>query len=353
MSDLVDVDLVVTDLHRRITGVSATVRNLIPFVREDELLALVSTNPHPDTRHMGLWSALKMCLKRPRKKPFRIWHARRNNEMLWGLIFKHVFRCPIKLVMTSCALRRHSWFPRRLLAAMDAIIATSDAAAQYVDNVVATVPHGVDCNRFQPQADKAEAMREFGIPGMFAIEICGRVRPEKGTDLFVDAMIELLPHFPEFTACIVGRASAEFKSFQKHLKHKIAKAGLKDRILWMGEIDYRRMPTLHAAMSLCVAPARYEGFGLVPLEAMACGVPVVASRTGCYPEAIIPGENGDLVPCGDLSSLVITLENMMMMPEQLPKMGQIGCLRVRERYSAKTEAREIVNVYRKIWAEAA
>lgn len=354
MSDPSDPNLVVTDLHRRITGVSATVRNLIPYIASKESVALVSQHDHLAAKSVGLAKALRICLRPPKEKPFRIWHARRNNEMIWGLLFKHLFRCRLKLVMTSCTLRKHSWFPRQLRAAMDGIIVTSDEAGEYAGRgVVATIPHGVDCNRFRPLGSKATLMREFGIPGEFGIGICGRVRPEKGTDLFVDAMIRLLPRFPNSTACIAGRTSREFEAFQRNLNRKIREAGLENRILWMGEIDYERMPRFHAAMSLCVAPARYEGFGLVPLEAMACGVPAVASRTGCYADAIVPGENGDLFPCGDLEALVSALERIMSHPARLPEMGAAGCRRVNDLFSAELEARRIVDVYHQMWSDAA
>jgi len=353
MSDQQDLNLVVTDLHRRITGVSTTVRTLIPYIASQEPLALVSPHRHADAKSIGLRQALSLCLRPPKDKPFRIWHVRRNNEMLWGLIFKYLFRCRLKLVMTSCALRKHSWFPRRLLSAMDAIIATSDEAAGYVDHVVATIPHGVDCNRFRPVVNKSAAMQEFNIPGKYGIGICGRIRPEKGTDLFVDAMIKLLPIYPDFTACIAGRTSPGFETFQQGLKQKIKAAGLEDRILWMGEIYYEQMPTFHAAMSLCVAPARYEGFGLVPLEAMACGVAVVASRTGCYPDVIQPEESGNLFSCGDLAELVDVLERTMKSPQRLSEMGTAGCRRVKELFSAESEAQKIVDVYHRMWADAA
>ena len=353
MSDVKDVNLIVTDLHHRITGVSATVRTLVPYVKAEEPLALVSTHSHSDTTPIGLLAALRMCLMRPRDKPFRIWHVRRNNEMLWALVFKHLFRCPIKLVMTSCALRRHSWFPRKLLGKMDAIIATSSAAAEYVEHVAATIPHGVDCQRFRPAMNRAAAWNRLGLPGKFGISICGRIRPEKGTDLFVNAMVELLPKYPEFTACIVGRVSPGFESFQNRLRQKVESAGLAERIVWVGELSYEQMPEFHGAMSLCVAPARYEGFGLVPLEAMACGVPVVASRTGCYPEAIVPGENGELVACDDLAGLEQALQRVMSSPNRLLEMGEFGCRRVNEQFSAELEASRIVDVYHRMWAEAA
>jgi mannosyltransferase len=353
MAEPEEPQLIVSDVHRRITGVGATVRTLLPYIARREPTALVSRHRHGHFTTLSLWQALRLCWRRPKEKPFRIWHARRNNEMLWALAFKHLFRCRLKLVLTSCALRRHSWFPRKLIAAMDAIIATSDEAAGYVDNVVAVIPHGVDCERFQPPADRRAAMRALGIPGEHAVGICGRIRPEKGTDLFVEAMIRLLPELPEFTACIVGRATAEFAGFQKRLKQKIADAGLEDRIVWLGEIDYQQMPLFYGALSLCVTPARYEGFGLTALEAMACGVPVAASRTGCYGEAIVPGATGELVDCGDGAALTAALRQWMHQPEQLAAMGPACRARVLENYSAEVEADEIVKVYHLLWANAA
>ena len=121
----------------------------------------------------------------------------------------------------------------------------------------------------------------------------------------------------------------------------------------MGELYYVQMPTFHGAMSLCVAPARYDGFGLVPLEAMACGVAVVASRTGCYPDAILPEESGNLFTCGDLAGLVDALESILESPERLSEMGAAGCRRVKELFSAELEAQKIVDVYHRMWAEAA
>ena len=348
-----EMNLIVTDMHPRITGVGSTIRTLVPHIHSIEPLAMVSTRTIPGIQSVGIWGAIKACLKRTRKKPFRIWHARRNKEMLLGLIIKHLLRGKIRLVMTSCALRRHSWFPRQLLGSMDAVIATSAEAASYVDNVVATIPHGVDCERFQPGKDRRAAMRAFGIAGEHGISLIGRIRPEKGTDLFVEAMIRLLPKYPAFTACIAGKATVEHELFHQQLRAKIDKAGLNDRFVWHGEVAYDRMPQFHSAMSLCVAPARYEGFGLVPLEAMACGVPVVASQTGCYRDVIQPGVTGSLVPCGDLEALTFALDQLMATPAKLDEMGRAGRVSVQQSYSANLEAIRIVGVYRDLWSKAA
>lgn len=347
-------DLLVTDLHRRTTGVSATIRTLIPYIARKMPLAVVSPRAQDHDNPIGLWAALKHCWKQPLQRPFRIWHVRRNNEMLWGLVFKHLFRCRLSLVMTSCALRRHSWFPRLLLSRMDQIIATSDAAASYFPAVAAIAPHGVDCERFRPAlSSKSELMKQLGLPAAQGIAICGRIRPEKGTDLFVDALLKLFPKHPEFIACIAGRAAPEHQSFQHKLQSKIADAGLTDRFFWMGEVAYDQMPNFLAGMSLCIAPPRYEGFGLVPLEAMACGIPVVASRTGCYPDAILPGQTGDLFDCGDLAGLENALAPLLASPGSLRDMAVACREQVESNYSAAQEADQIMAVYESMWNRAA
>jgi len=343
--------LIVTDMHRRITGVGSTVRTLVPFIAEQESLALISSHPHHGQTPKGLWETFRLCRTPTEGKPFRIWHVRRNNEMIWGLVFKHLLRCPIKLVLTSAAIRRHSWFPRQLINQMDAVIATSDAAAQHVPNVVRVVPHGVNCDRFQPIADRNQALREFEIPGEQAVGIIGRVRPEKGTDLFVNAMLRLLPRYLGITACLAGRATVEHEAFQRRLKRQIEEAGLTNRFCWLGEVDYSRMPRLLGALSLCVAPARYEGFGLVPLEAMACGTPVVASRTGAYPSMIEPGINGDLVECDDLDGLIASLDSMLSDRHKLEEMRTVARTTAEDKFSARCEAERIVEVFREMWEE--
>lgn len=348
-----DVNLIVTDMHPRITGVGSTIRTLAPHIHSLEPMAVVSARHLAGIPSLSIFRAMATCLRQPIGKPFRIWHARRNKEMLLGLFVKYLLRGRLRLVMTSCALRRHSWFPRQLLASMDAIIATSPEAASYVDNVVATIPHGVDCDRFRPVEERTVAMKAFGIPGKYGISIVGRIRPEKGTDLFVEAMIRLLPKHPDFTACIAGKATIEHEAFRRQLTSRIEEAGLTDRFVWMGEVEYERMPLFHSAMSLCVAPARYEGFGLVPLEAMACGVPVVASQTGCYRDVIQPGVNGNLVPCDNSDALAAAIGDLVQRPEALLVMGKAGRELVQQFYSAKLEASRIVDVYRKIWSRAA
>ena len=87
---------------------------------------------------------------------------------------------------------------------MDAIIATSELSASFLKREATVVMHGVDTDAYAPPADRAAAFAEAGLPGRYAIGCFGRVRAQKGSDVFVEAMCRLLPRYPDFTAVMVG-----------------------------------------------------------------------------------------------------------------------------------------------------
>jgi mannosyltransferase len=225
-----------------------------------------------------------------------IWHVRRNPEMRAALWARDVLRLPIRIVFTSAAQRRHSAFPRWLISRMDAVIATTDRAADFVPHVRAVVPHGVDTARFHPAPDRAAAWAATGYPGAFGIATVGRIRPEKGTDRFVAAMLRFLPDHPGASALVIGRAARADQGFLDRLGAEIAQAGLSDRILFPGEIAPEALPALLRGLSALVQLPRYEGYGMAPLEAMASGVPFVATDAGYYRQFAQDGRCGLIVP---------------------------------------------------------
>ncbi|MEL6645335.1 MAG: glycosyltransferase family 4 protein [Pseudomonadota bacterium] len=292
-------ELYVTNFNRNFTGVSATAAGILRQQMQTYDTALVGQplpgGPDPIPRA----EALRLSRTPPPNRPFAIWHVRRNPEMRTALWARDVLRLPVKIVFTSAAIRRHSAFPRWLISRMDAVIATSDEAASFVPNVRAIVPHGVDTDRFHPAEDRAAAWAATGYPGTRGIATVGRVRPEKGTDVFVETMLTLLPEMPEVTALILGRAAREHAGFEAELKTRIAAAGLTDRILFPGEIGPDAMPGLIRSLSLLVNLPRYEGYGMAPLEAMASAVPFVASDTGHFQVFSAQGTAGKVVPLED------------------------------------------------------
>lgn len=296
-------DLFVTNFNPRFTGVSATAAAVLAEQAKGMPAVLVG-HPLPGCpAPLGRRAALALARTAPEGRPFSIWHVRRNPEMQFALVARDVLRLPIRIVFTSAAQRRHSAWPRWLISRMDAVIATTEAAATYVPGVRAVVPHGVDTARFHPAADPAAAWRATGFGGEYGILTVGRIRPEKGTDLFVKAMLRALPALPGAVAVVAGMAKGGDEAFLSRLKADVAAAGLAGRVVFAGEVPAERMPALMQGCRLLVALPRYEGYGVTPIEAMACGVPFVATDTGHFAE--FAGRAGG----NDQAGLVLPLED--------------------------------------------
>jgi mannosyltransferase len=162
-------------------------------------------------------------------------------------------------------------------------------------------------------------------------------------------MCRLLPRYPDFTAVIIGPVTADQRRFASQLKRNIASAGLSDRIRFIGERPASEIPVWYRRVSIVVAPARSEGFGLVPLEAMASGCAVVATRSGAAHRIVADGHTGYLVPPEDLDALVQRLETLMRDPQLILAMGQRGRAHVLDHFSIEREAGQLEAVYQSLW----
>lgn len=350
MSSSADPEVIVFNLKHRYTGVSATVNALVPLQLGQWRLGYCGTPLSNGVPGMTLKAAMRLSRQPAAGRKFRIWHVRRDHEMMAGLWARDVLRLPIKLVFTSAAQHRHGWFPRWLISRMDAVISTTPLAASFVPNTTAVVPHGIDLSRFSPPPDKLQAWADSGLPGRYGIGVFGRVRDDKGTDVFVDAMIATLPQLPDATAVIAGLAQPKHQAYQQALKDKIAAAGLSERIVFLGEVPAGEVHRWYQRCLLCVACPRYEPFGLTPFEAAATGCAVVCSRTGAFAELVRPGENGYLVDTGDAVGLADAVQRVMRDPQAAARMGEAARDRVVNHFSLAQEAAGIGRVYQQLFA---
>jgi mannosyltransferase len=351
-------EVIITNMKKRYSGVSGTINALLPvqtktlsigFVGTDLPGAQLAKAQYPDRFfYLSVWQAIWISRKRlPDGRP-RTWHVRRDPEMMLTIFMRDVLRFPIKIVFTSAAKHRHSWFPRWLISKMDGVIATTPEAASFVPNTTSVVFHGANLRQFHPPSDKHTVWQRTGLPGTYGIGIFGRVRPSKGTDIFVEAMIKVLPAYPNFTAIITGRCLSEHEKFQQQLEERIAGAGLSDRIIFLGEVPTEEIPDWYQNVAIMVACPRYEPFGITPLEAMAAGCAVIASRTGAFEHIVTEGDTGLLIPTDDVDALVASLHSLMRHPTQVVAMGQNGLARVSRYFSIDQEADGIEEVYRKV-----
>jgi mannosyltransferase len=272
--------------------------------------------------------------------------------MLAGLILRDLFRKRLKLLFTSASQRQHTGWSRALIRRMDAVVSTSEKTARYLERPSQVIHHGIDLDTFSPAHDRAAIRARLGLPSDGRLVGCyGRIRAQKGTDLFVQAAIGLCRAFPDVRAVAMGRALPRDQAFLAGLKAQVAAEGLSDRILFPDEVPVWDMPDWYRALDLYIAPQRWEGFGLTPLEAMACGVPVVASDVGAFRELVAEGVTGHVVPAGAALPLQQAAEALLADPARLDRCRAAARAHVERHFDIRAEAEALAAVYRLLLAE--
>ncbi|MEO0543328.1 MAG: glycosyltransferase family 4 protein [Pseudomonadota bacterium] len=350
MAQPIDFDqliVIAPNLKKRLSGVTSTIVQLIPLQRATGLGIAAAGAGLPNTLvKIPFWSWTKLYRRPADGKP-RIWHARRNTEMLSGLFMRHLLRIPLKLVFTSASQRQHTAYTKWLIRRMDAVIATSQKTAAYLQVPNTVIMHGIDTERFCPPTDKAKAKTAVGLPSDKKIVGCfGRVRAQKGTDLFAEAMISALRDRPDWIAIIAGRATEAHQQFQKQLQTQITDAGMDERILFVGEhTDIERW---YQALDLFIAPQRWEGFGLTPLESMACGVPVIATDVGAFSELVVEGETGHILPDLNMQTMADSAGKMMDEDETRATMAKASRVHMTTHFPIVREVKQLAEVYARV-----
>jgi mannosyltransferase len=343
-----ELEVVIPNLNWRYSGGTAVNRTIAPLIAKRWRAAWLGPDRPEGIGGLSLSDLMRLRFRPPAHLKVRIWHARRNVEMLAGLVL-NLIGYRFALIFNSAAQRRHTWFTDFLIARMDAIIATSGMAAEYIPRPATVIHHGVDVEVYRPPADRLAAFAETSLPGKYGIGIFGRVRRQKGADLFVEAMCRLLPRYSDFSAVVIGLTTVDNRPFLEGLKQQVASAGLEERIRFLGELPVEEVPRWYQRISIYVFASRVEGFGLTMLEAMAAGDAVVATRAGAAEMVITDGDDGVLAPVGDADALTAALERLMRDPRRIEAMGRRARERVVADFSRDREADQISAVYRRIW----
>jgi D-inositol-3-phosphate glycosyltransferase len=219
----------------------------------------------------------------------------------------------------------------RLVAGADRIIAASPVErSQLVADYGATparvtvVPCGVDTDLFRP-GDAAAARAVLGLdPGPLVLYV-GRITPIKGLTTLLDAVRLLRDRGVAPRVLIVGgEADEALDGHEAELRRRADALGLSDLVRFTGPQAQERLRTFYVAADVTVLPSYYESFGMVALEAMACGSPVVASRVGGLTTTVADGLTGFLVPDGDAGSLAERVQALLASPGLRDDLGRAG-----------------------------
>ena len=225
----------------------------------------------------------------------------------------------------------------QVVAAADALIANTDAEAaslvslyQACPDNVSVVSPGVNLKVFTPGAGRKAAREELGLPqDAHVLTFVGRIQPHKGPEVLIRAVAELVSHSPALRAKlithIVGGASGANSSEVERLKELVNWLGIQDVVRFSPPVDRSDLPQWYRAADLVCVPSYSESFGLVALEAQACGTPVVATAVGGLRTAVADGISGVLVDGHDARAWSSVFARLLQEPQRrvLLSMGAV------------------------------
>jgi D-inositol-3-phosphate glycosyltransferase len=211
---------------------------------------------------------------------------------------------------------------RELLEQANCIVATSPQERDSLRTLVSrkgcveVIPCGTDIETFHP-IPKAEARATLGFEANERIVLyVGRFDPRKGIETLIRSFTKIAKGSSSqepMRLVIVGGAQKEGTDAKEkaRIEDLVQKLGISEQTTFAGQIGHDRLAQFYSAADVCVVPSHYEPFGLVAIEAMACGTPVVASNVGGLKYTVVPGETGLLVTPQDVSGFAIAIEEVL------------------------------------------
>lgn len=239
------------------------------------------------------------------------------------------------------------WMQEVVARRLDRIITGSDKSRESVmrafslrGDQITAIHDGVDTGVFRPMPEVAKK------PGMILFVGNSEDR-NKGAKFLLEAVKILRDRAPsdggvDFHLVFKDRLDAE-------MAPKLAEQlGIRDRLTFVGRLPAEDLARLYNEAEVLVSPSVYEGFGLPAAEANACGVPVVATTAGAFPEVIADGETGILVPPGQPEPLADAIESLLRNPGRRAEMGAAGVRRINERFSWRVCAEKTLALYEEV-----
>lgn len=217
---------------------------------------------------------------------------------------------------------------------------------------VSIVPCGVDPEVFKP-LDPTLCRLELGLPADVPIlAYVGRFDANKGIDTFVKAAQQVAQKHPVRLVFAGGYdPDAEDAAEFRRIRALVEACGLADASTFLGKVEQGRLAMVYSAADLCVVPSHYESFGMVAIEAMACGTPVIASDVGGLRYSVVHRETGLLARARDPESFASGISLLLEDPGLRDGMGRAGARLVREMFSWEAIASRLETVYSSLVAQ--
>ncbi len=305
-------------------------------------------NIHYDVYHAHYWlsgwvaRALQQCQRAPVVQMFHTLGAMKNQ---------------VARGQTDRETDRRIEVEREIMQFADSIVASTPRDQQQMIELydapaerITVVSPGVDLNLFHP-IDRRVAQNLLGEPkNDHSVLFVGRIDPVKGIDVWFKAMALVVEENPALRAklcvCLIGGDIDEEEPDEELARLQALKdeLGIGDLVTFLGRRSQEALPYYYASADVVVMPSLYESFGMVALEAMACGTPVVASDVGGLSFIVRNGETGYLVPDRDPRALADCLSKLLRDPDLRARLGRRG-IEVAREYAWPRIADQIESLY--------
>jgi D-inositol-3-phosphate glycosyltransferase len=320
-----------------------------PELTKEELPAVVDRFTEGVARHLG-------------QRPVDAIHAHYWLSGVAGHELKH--RLDIPLAVTFHTLGRvktaqgdpepaaRVLAEEQVIGCADAVFASGEVEAGQLMSHYGVAPEriepltpGVDLAFFSP-GQRWAARQAIGLGERPVLLFVGRIQPLKGVDLAVEALARLRNE-AAVLVIVGGPSGLEGEETLRDLHERIAEHGLEDRVRFVEPQPHHLLSTYYRAADACLVPSRSESFGLVALEAAACGTPVVATDVGGLRNNVIDGITGFLVPGRDPVDFAARVDEVLGDPLLALRLGEHGAERARS-HTWATSAAQAVDVFERL-----
>ena len=248
---------------------------------------------------------------------------------------------------------------QQILEQANCIVATSPQEQEALRSLVSSqghievIPCGTDIENFHVMP-KSEARSQLGFqPDEKIVLYVGRFDPRKGIETLVRACAQLKDSSDVRLVIVGGSDPTQSDGDERNrIEGIVQELGLSKRTTFVGRIGHDRLPLYYTAADVCVIPSHYEPFGLVAIESMACGTPVVASAVGGLKFSIVPEETGLLVPPQDTDAFADAIDRILGDDLWATKLRLRASERVQRNFSWSGVAAQLSDLYRRLLAQS-
>jgi glycosyltransferase involved in cell wall biosynthesis len=233
------------------------------------------------------------------------------------------------------------WIDGMIAVSTDVKEAILDTLGSSVENKVTVISNAVDLERYRKPVNKQRIRGALGLAGDLCLMlVVAMLREQKGHRYLIEAAARVVPRFPNLHLLFVGDGA-----LKEELLAQTNALGLGKNIHFLGVRS--DIPDLLAVSDYFVLPSLWEGMPVALFEAMASGLPVIATEVSGSKQVIEPGVTGMLIPPGDSQKLAEAIVEILSHPEQAAAMGWAAQRRVNEEYSASKQVKEHIALYRR------